>query len=295
MNFLLCFRVGEWTIFIDFVCFRFRFSYLVHLHNDSEVSSKGFSFRELFVVVFAKKMDTEVDDQRFNVAVLISMLPPKLHKWTAKWSNHSIRPHSSQLNVQALWFVSPCLWFDLFSPGHRCLSTWWPAKWSSWATQWWFVWVVDQLQCAFNMIQSMMIFYTECSKYMNGNEQMAHAQSLDVSYDYAIENKHWTQKLVVCRYIYPFLKGVSFRFHVCFRGVQEIPSLPLVLLVINCSGHRKPENRLTELRKQRSQEAWKRAYTPDFQHGTWKWWFPIGISFSMGPFSGSMFVLGGVL
>ncbi len=29
--------------------------------------------------------------------------------------------------------------------------------------------------------------------------------------------------------------------------------------------------------------------------GTWKWWFPIGISFSKGPFSGSMFVLGGVL
>ncbi len=29
-------------------------------------------------------------------------------------------------------------------------------------------------------------------------------------------------------------------------------------------------------------------------HGTWKWWFPIGISFSKGPFSGSMFVLGGV-
>ena len=28
--------------------------------------------------------------------------------------------------------------------------------------------------------------------------------------------------------------------------------------------------------------------------GTWKWWFPIGISFSKGPFSGSMFVLGGV-
>ncbi len=26
----------------------------------------------------------------------------------------------------------------------------------------------------------------------------------------------------------------------------------------------------------------------------WKWWFPIGISFSTGPFSGSMFVLGGV-
>ena len=75
--------------------------------------------------------------------------------------------------------------------------------------------------------------------------------------------------------------------------MREIPSLPLVLL-INCSGHRKPENRLTKLRKQRSQEAWKRAYTPDFQHGTWKWWFPIGISFSMGPFSGSMFVLGGV-
>ena len=30
--------------------------------------------------------------------------------------------------------------------------------------------------------------------------------------------------------------------------------------------------------------------------GTWKWWFPIGISFSKGPpFSGSMFVLGGVI
>ena len=28
--------------------------------------------------------------------------------------------------------------------------------------------------------------------------------------------------------------------------------------------------------------------------GTWKWWFPIGISFSKGPFSGSMFVLGDV-
>ena len=33
---------------------------------------------------------------------------------------------------------------------------------------------------------------------------------------------------------------------------------------------------------------------PEIQHGTWKWWFPIGISFSKGPFSGSMFVLGGV-
>ena len=36
------------------------------------------------------------------------------------------------------------------------------------------------------------------------------------------------------------------------------------------------------------------VYTPKIQHGTWKWWFPIGISFSKGPFSGSMFVLGGV-
>ncbi len=33
---------------------------------------------------------------------------------------------------------------------------------------------------------------------------------------------------------------------------------------------------------------------PQTLHGTWKWWFPIGISFSKGPFSGSMFVLGGV-
>ena len=42
--------------------------------------------------------------------------------------------------------------------------------------------------------------------------------------------------------------------------------------------------------------AWKQIYyTPEIQHGTWKWWFPIGVSFSKGPFSGSMFVLGGVL
>ena len=34
------------------------------------------------------------------------------------------------------------------------------------------------------------------------------------------------------------------------------------------------------------------VYTPQIQHGTWKWWFPIGMSFSKGPFSGSMFVLG---
>ena len=32
----------------------------------------------------------------------------------------------------------------------------------------------------------------------------------------------------------------------------------------------------------------------NMEPGTWKWWFPIGISFSKGPFSGSMFVLGGV-
>ncbi len=36
-------------------------------------------------------------------------------------------------------------------------------------------------------------------------------------------------------------------------------------------------------------------YTPKNSHGTWKWWFPIGISFSKGPFSGSMFVFGGVI
>ena len=36
------------------------------------------------------------------------------------------------------------------------------------------------------------------------------------------------------------------------------------------------------------------VYTPENYHGTWKWWFPIGIPFSKGPFSGSMFVLGGV-
>ena len=36
------------------------------------------------------------------------------------------------------------------------------------------------------------------------------------------------------------------------------------------------------------------VYTPKNQHGTWKLWFPIGISFSKGPFSGSMFVLGSV-
>ena len=134
-------------------------------------------------------------------------LPPKLPKWTTKWSNHFILSHSSNINVQALLFVSPCLWFDFFSPGHRCLSTWWPAKWSSWVTQWWFLWIVDQLQCAFNMIQSMMIFHTEWSKYMNGNETLAHAQSLDVSYDYTFENKHWTKWWFV-DYIYPFPKGV---------------------------------------------------------------------------------------
>ncbi len=38
----------------------------------------------------------------------------------------------------------------------------------------------------------------------------------------------------------------------------------------------------------------KWGYTPKNKHGTWKWWLPIGISFSKGPFSGSMFVLGGV-
>ena len=37
------------------------------------------------------------------------------------------------------------------------------------------------------------------------------------------------------------------------------------------------------------------SYTPEIQHGTWKWWFSIGISFSKVPFSGSMFVLGGVI
>ena len=37
------------------------------------------------------------------------------------------------------------------------------------------------------------------------------------------------------------------------------------------------------------------TYTPENQHGTWKCWFPIGISFSKGPpFSGSMLVLGDV-
>lgn len=221
-DFLLCFCVGEWTTFIDFVCFRFRFSYLVHLHNDSEVSSKGCSFRELFIV-FAKKMDTELYRwPEIQCGCTYIQLPPKLPKWTAKWSNHFILSHSSHINVQSLWFVSPCLWFDLFSPGHRCLSTWWPAKWSSWVTQWWFVWAVDQLQCAFNMIQSMMTFHTEWSKYMNGNETLAHAQSLDVSYDYTFENKHWTQKLVVCSYLSSSKGGIYFQVQCLFPGGAKI-------------------------------------------------------------------------
>ena len=35
-------------------------------------------------------------------------------------------------------------------------------------------------------------------------------------------------------------------------------------------------------------------YTPEIQLGTWKWWFPIGISYSRVPFSGSMLVSGSV-
>lgn len=189
-------------------------------------------------------MYTEVDDQRFYVAVLISSYHFKLPKWTAKWSNHFILSHSSNINVQALLFVSPCLWFDLFSPGHRCLSTWWPSKWSSWVTQWWFVWVVDQLQWGFNMIQSMMTFHTEWSKYMNGNETLAHAQSQDVSYDYTFEYKHWTQKLVVCRYL-SFSKGFFFQVPCLFPG---------------CARDSESSLGLTRHKLQRSQEAWKPTY-----------------------------------
>ena len=221
MIFLLCFRVGEWTIFIDFVCFRFRFSYLVHLHNDSEVSSKGFSFRELFIVVFAKK---DVYWSRWP-EILCGCTYIQLPFQVAQMNGKMVQPLHPfafilNINVQALLFVSPCLWFDLFSPGHRCLSTWWPSKWSSWVTQWWFVWVVDQLQWGFNMIQSMMTFHTEWSKYMNGNETLAHAQSQDVSYDYTFEYKHWTQKLVVCRYL-SFSKGFFFSGSMFVSGVCE--------------------------------------------------------------------------
>ncbi len=37
------------------------------------------------------------------------------------------------------------------------------------------------------------------------------------------------------------------------------------------------------------------AYPPWNEHGPWKWWFPIGISFSKGLFSGAMLVLGRVI
>ena len=36
-------------------------------------------------------------------------------------------------------------------------------------------------------------------------------------------------------------------------------------------------------------------YTPEDEHGTWKWWFLIGISSSSSSFSGSMLIFGGVV
>ena len=36
------------------------------------------------------------------------------------------------------------------------------------------------------------------------------------------------------------------------------------------------------------------VYSPEIQHGTWKWWFPKGISFSRDFFSGSMLNFRGV-